>query len=671
MKTIINKGYRLLLIFVILIFTTALLQAIFFYINRSGNHLNPILLLLGSLIYLLALIKLYNFIIKLPEERKKIINIVIIFIQLILLIISTFTISSVPKVDLIHIITEINSLNDTGKILNNTYFSVYPNNRFILMYLYSLQKIIPLNYQILFCLISAISINVTTIFTYKTVKEINGTDKALLSLFIMVLSPIFYLYVSYYYTDILMLPISSISIYLMIKTKDSNNIISSLIIGIIAIISFKLRPVAIFLLIAYIIYIFITQKFIFTIKKIIPILLSMFITLFIINSLEEVFFKDIDTNKKFPATHWIMMGLNKETNGYYSQDDYNLTFNASDKTKVNINEIKQRLNNMGFQGTIKLMIKKIGVIWSKGDYSYQKYLTLVRDYNKSYSYLIERQNIIINYLLQISKIVVLFISIKALVYLFKRKEVSFLAISLFGAIIFYLVWEVCPRYGLSFLPWLIILTSYGYDEYHIIWPKWLKASLLLITILLFTQGFSKYTTPKLRTNIVAKDIDSKTKYININDNTYIMQSLKLNNKFNKIKLRFTNISKGTYKFELLDNNKESIYIKDFDNNDINENGYFILKLDKTYEKGIYYIKLSTQDGNIDTYIAYKEMYDFYPPGSLKVNEDNEDGDLLFEVTYTSAKAIYSYPIYLMVVFISIGFEYIVLFNKKEGLENEE
>lgn len=686
LNKVINCSYKLVLIFTIICFSISLIGAIFFYFNRSYNYFNPIVLIIGSIVYLLLLSKIYKLLIKLSDKKKKIICIILLVLQFILLITSTLIISSVPKVDLIHILTGINSINDTGKLINKSYFSVYPNNKFLLVILYSLQKLIPINSHILFSLISSLSITVMSLFTYKTVTKMFDINKGLLSLFITVLSPIFYLYVSYYYTDILMLPFASIVIYLMVKTKDDeslrSNIIYGILIGILSLIGYKIRAVSIFILVAYFIYIFISKKLIVCIKKIIPIIIGIVLMLGVVKICENNIFKNLDNSKEFPMTHWVMMGVNEKSGGYYNQTDYDFSRRAKDVEKrkeLNIKEIKNRLHKMGPLRTGKLLTKKLVVVWSKGDYSYQKYLYLTRDYNKSYSYLIEDKNIVINYVLQFSKISILLLSIIALINLYKRKEKSFIAIALFGAIIFYLAWEVCPRYGLSFLPWLIILGSYSYDSLNYDFNKLklynpFKYSLLTTTLIIFLICFNKYTSPDLKNDVVAHDIVNKTRTVSLYKNIDIVQSLKLNGKFNKVKLKFKVPEENKnylLKFELLDNNKKTVYTKNFDETNIKNNGYVVFKLDKSYKRGIYYIRLSSNsDNKIYTYISYKKEYDYYPEGNLYINNKIQKGDLMFEICNKEKRGIYTYFEYVLIMVGSVVIECIVLFGKKDEADEK-
>lgn len=689
MKNLVNKMFnfvnKLLLIFTIICFSISLIGAIFFYTNRSYDYLNPLVLIVGSIVYLLLLIKLYKVIIKLDDKKKKIIVGILLGLQFILLLISTFVISSIPQVDLIHILTEINSLNDTGSILNNVYYSVYPNNRFLLIILYGLQKIIPISNQILFSLLSTICISVMSLFTYKTVNKVWDLNKGLLSLFICVLSPIFYLYVSYYYTDVLMLPFASILIYLIVKTKDEKNLKSNVLygslIGIIAIIGYKIRAVAIFILVAYFVYLIFTKKTLIVLKKFAPIIIGAILTITCIGTIENKFFTNVNVDKEFPMTHWIMMGVNEKSYGYYSQDDYNLSSNASnvsERTDLNIKEIKNRLSDLGPFGTVKLLVVKLVSVWGKGDYSYQKYLELVNDFNPSYSYLLEDKNIVINYLLQFSKIVIMFMAIISLINIYKSGKKSIIAISLFGAVFFYLVWEVCPRYGLSFLPWLILIGTCSYDTLNTNYEKfkfykYFKCIILVLTLALFAFSFNKYTGISYKENIVAKDSVTKVKYISLNKEAVITQTLDLYDSFNKIRLKFkvNEIDDATYKLELITKN-EVVYEKDFKKNDLKDKKYTDFYLDKTYEGGSYTVRLSSDSASdLEVYIAYKGKFDYYPNGILEVNGNEETGDLMFEVVNNEERGIYTYLEYMTIMILTLGMEVIVLFRKKEEVNEEK
>lgn len=687
MKKIVNNIfkyiYKTILLITIAVFTIALIGACFFYTNRSYDTLNPVLLITGSLIYLFFVIKLYRFAITLNEKRQNILVAILLICQFLLLFLVTQVVSSIPQVDLIHILTEINSLRETGRILNDNYYSVYPNNKFLLMFLYWVSRISPEHTDIVFGFLSSISVSITSLLTYKAVKLITNRHKALVCLFICVLSPIFYLYAPYYYTDILMLPFAALLFYLIIKNETENklgtSIFYSLIIGAIAVIGYKIRAVSVFILIAYFVYQILSKKFRAFVQCMVPILLSAVLTLTVINSLELQFFTENDPSKEFPITHWIMMGVNEKSGGYYSQSDYDMSYSAENKeerTELNINEIRNRLKELGFDGTFKLAVGKINAVWAKGDYSYQKYLELSGNYNRIYRYLIEDENIVLNYILQVNKIGVLVLCISALLRLLRENRYSVIAIAMFGAVIFYLAWEVCPRYGLSFLPWMIILCAYVPEYNFDLGSKllsYIKYTVAVVTVGAMCIGVFTCMTAEDRSNIIAKDTVKKVKYIALDQDTVLTQILDLYGNFDELRLKFKTKDAspdGICKIELIKDGSEIICEKDIQYSELNDGKYTRIKFDDTYPEGKYDIRLSTDtDEGVQVYVSYKEKFDYYPEGELYLNGKSETGDMMFEVLNTESRPLYSIAGYILLCVAVLGIEYFVLF-KKERRENE-
>lgn len=685
LHNILNFINRFSLVFTIICLGIATLGAVFNCINTSGEYLNSLILILLIIIYILAIIKIYKFINKLNDKQNKIISSILLVSQFLLLFLSTKIITSIPKVDLIHMLMEIKSLNETGTILDSNYFSIYPHNKFLVIILYGINKISPANNTILFELFSSLCITLASLFTYKTVKFCFGSKKALLSLIFCVFSPIFYIYASYYYTDVFMLPFASILIYLLVRIKSreniKRNIFDCILVGIISIIGYKIRAVTIFILIAFFVYLTFKKNFKKLFKLLIPITMSLILTLTVANTIENHFFKDIDESKKFPITHWIMMGLNYNSDSHYSRNDYQLTYNGQtpeEKKELNIQTIKSRIKKQGIKNNIALIQNKIIDTWGKGDYGYQKYYEIVKDYNIFYRYLMEKENILINYILQASKIVVLLLCITSLVSIYKKKETSIIAITLFGAIVFYLFWESHARYGLSFLPAMILLGSCSYDKFNINLNKlknfqYFKEWLVIMTVVILGVNFIQYTKPYKKSNIVAKNTVNYIKNIPLNKDTILTQSLKLKNDFNEIKLKFhfkQNIN-SILTLTLLNEDNNIVYNKEVFSTELNNNEYTSFKLDKTYPKGKYIIKLSSpSDNNIYAYIAYQDNMDFYPNGILLVNNKEELGDLMLEINNIKQSGTFSYIGYIIFVIITLGSEYIILF-KKEGSKNEK
>lgn len=82
---------------------------------------------------------------------------------------------------------------------------------------------------------------------------------------------------------------------------------------------------------------------------------------------------DIDKNAAFSSAHFLMMGFNNITLGVYLEDD--VAFSSSfdtpeDRSKAAIDKWKDRIENLGPSGTLKLMAKKCLTNYNDGSFAW-------------------------------------------------------------------------------------------------------------------------------------------------------------------------------------------------------------------------------------------------------------------------------------------------------------
>ena len=150
------------------------------------------------------------------------------------------------------------------------------------------------------------------------------------------------------------------------------------------------------------------------------------------------------TRKKLPAeksmtiTHYLMMGLNSETEGVYSSDDVKYSRNIGDKKarqEANIKIIRERLEKMGFNGFAKTALRNFY-------------------FNKPEAFRFLAQAI-------------WFFTLLCICFSAFRKGsaysgiISLVALSLFGESIFLLLFECRARYLFLYLPLFLILAAVG------------------------------------------------------------------------------------------------------------------------------------------------------------------------------------------------------------------
>ncbi|MBE5892067.1 MAG: hypothetical protein E7286_01665 [Lachnospiraceae bacterium] len=81
----------------------------------------------------------------------------------------------------------------------------------------------------------------------------------------------------------------------------------------------------------------------------------------------------IDKGLSKTPTHYLMMGLNEDTNGVFSEEDCNFSLGYRDKTERTIAElkvIKRRVTDMGVTGLVDLWTKKILTNYNDGSFAW-------------------------------------------------------------------------------------------------------------------------------------------------------------------------------------------------------------------------------------------------------------------------------------------------------------
>ncbi len=701
MHKFINICFKTMLLILMVLFSYITIVSAFYGLNNKTSF---IIAVIGTIVTY-YLFKYLNK--KLNNLTGKQISIIagllsILFFLGLLLIGLFLPISSVT--DLSHIIEYVNRLfSESSLTITGPYFSKYTNQIPLLIIVYGFTKIGSIfncaNVLLMGTIFNAIFISTTAYFIYLTAKEIKSPKAGLLSLIFMIINPIFYLYTSYFYTDTLCMPFAIIGLYLIIKSLKSNNSKKQILLSILSVFSFylglKIRVVVIILLIAILLYIFISTNLKYKLKIYTSLFLGICLGLFGYKAITNYFDISINNNQTFPITHWLMMGLNEEYTGGYNEPDHTLTYNEEtyeEKKETNIAEIKKRINELGPIGLIKLEGMKIARTWCSGNYGVYAKLNNTKDGTGLYQYLggYGNTNMFLKCSLQILKTYINLIVLIGLYQLYKnkKKEYSYdtiIYIALFGAIIFYILWESAQRYSLSFLPWMIIPLGIIYSKIEDTnlknkeeintTKKVVGITILLISITLLTINFPKYaldiqTYEDVRI-LSYRGFDT----INIEDNT-ITQTFTAQDSFNQIKINFTNNETATssiYLFSLYGENKELLYSEKFNSNTIKNNSNYKFKFN-TLKKGKYSIEITKLEGKnvlgIKTYNEGK-YYTVYSLGNIFINNNKTYGTFVFRVDYVNERTYIKPLSYIIISSVLIIIELIsfkaIIFAKNNNL----
>lgn len=711
--------YKTILIILLLLVLYVTYCSIFNIYGQSIK-MKPIVIMLGVITCIFVFIGIKRLIGKIGGEKANYIALGISILFFLALSFFGNKMMTIPYYDLSSIQKEVQlMLENAGKFVEMEYFKGYTNQVPMAIFIYFIYKIgefLNINNLKLFAtIINSLFMATTAFFTYLSIKKLKDYKLGLTTLIFFVINPIFYLYASYFYSDTLSMPFAAISLYLFIIALKSETIKKRIILlifsGLILAIGFKVRVVLIILLIAMIIGLLLDNKFS---KKIIGRICCLIIGFIIgvncFNLSLKPFNIPYDRDKEIPITHWIKLSLNVNSDGGYIQSDFDETVKDStyeEKIKSNLNIIKKRLSEMGLKGWVDLSQIKLARTWSNGDYKYVDKLSHVDEVNSLYEYIVGNKRIVIIYYCQIMKATMLIIFLVSLAKEIKRREkeklYSVVYIAMFGAFLFYMIWEVLSRYSLTFLPWMILVFGIGisqiekmimnkrieiellHNKLKVLDLKKVSEILLLcvfgITLLLMIINYYPYAIKKdIYSNVVILQ-DSRSYYkAEKVANKKIEQTFKTSNKFNAIYLSFykNHIKSVTnYKLTLYDSEENIIYQQMFNSDYVKHFEYTLFVFNKVVPNGEeeYKITITSNDATEkDTLLisrSYQNDWNPYPDGIFTINDKEIGGSISFVVQNIIIRTYLTKGVYITICIVILLIEMFAFYpfiKKKEKKE---
>lgn len=656
--------YKLVLL-VLTVFCGFILYRSVFEINSPGNtvlniygalsyspaDLKPIVLIIGSIIYIGGLYKLYQVFSKkhFTDRRVMLYGSILVVLFFVALCIYTYYCTISPSYDLIHIRQEAYAM-VTGRdeLRDVKYYNRYPNNIAITLIMAAVYKVAQVlgvhNYSLAGNVFGSLMIAMTAWICFCTVKKCRNKESALLVLVIFVTNPLFYLYASYYYSDIICMPIAMLMIYLFVSSCKENRkplwYATLALCGFVGMIGYKVRATLIILLVAIVVWTFFKKNIRQTVLTALILIVGMIPGLLVMNTVYQKADVTSDKNTEFPITHWLMMGLNETSGGKYSQDDFKYTSSLTtyeEKVDGNLAQIKERLSEQGISGTIDHAKEKLAIVWSDG-FGVPNLFAEQENYGKAYEYSIGSKSIFLRYYAQICRSSMFFLLVLVLVASLRKKkpDISFFFISFFGAILFYLLWEANERYSLSFLPWLLVLLADGIvelrkaskikgiqfiteDQRVHVWNKDAKARgfaivLLFVSVTMMVSNVRTYTgAPKEVQETVASipSISKCTEMLTVGNNE-IEQTMRAEKAFNQIQLRVDDAkvsSTTSYTMSIYDG-KKKVREAAFTSDEVNGTMWLTLSFDTITPKDetVYTIRITSKDASEENSIRMQSNW---------------------------------------------------------------
>ncbi|AIK30245.1 dolichyl-phosphate-mannose-mannosyltransferase family protein [Bacillus anthracis] len=333
------------------------------------------------------------------------------------------------------------------------------------------------------CITGSIILNVLI------VRKITNFKVAHISIVLSVLNIFIYWQAPVFYTHTLVIFFISATMYtyLCLKTAETKRMKVTLwiLLGIFAACTYIIRPTALAVALA----ILIENIFKFRKEYSVKVLSSVLFCLILIVSFKGITTKlNLSTDneiEKIPFTHWVKMGLNKDTYGVWNQadsvyiDDENMK-NTKDLDEHNKKVIVQRFNELGIMGYVQHLNEKITREWVSSQFSmyrigewFEQKNDTVTHYVSNYSTTNYKIITIYSYVIKLF----VYIAFLAAIILYKKKDenesevIRITIISTLGVFAFLLLWETAPHYTYEAFAFMNIPASLGLYKLFMIFNK--------------------------------------------------------------------------------------------------------------------------------------------------------------------------------------------------------
>lgn len=355
------------------------------------------------------------------------------------------------------------------------YFDRYTNNWAILLILSGFYRIVYMVFgsiKIEFAMIfNAFMIQLSYLILYLIAKTIFKSNYKVLACLVAMFACLpLYTYTTVVYTDTFGMPFVMASVYFIIKLAKSdtvkNKIIYTSASALTVALGYSVKGSIAVIIVAGIIYLFLTCNC----KKAFMSALAFLSVFFIFNNVMMPslvkscgIVSDESLNKyRFPATHWVMMGLNGEGKFYDGARRYTVSFpDYESKKEANIKEIKKTFSKPKGE-LLNHFNKKAGFTWADGSFRTRFY---IKNAPKSQlKTVIMNKKSLVNSYVQIYHVAMLIFMLTSIITAIIIKDKSYMLLIrliVFGLSVFLMIWETNPRYLFSFVPLMLVMAADG------------------------------------------------------------------------------------------------------------------------------------------------------------------------------------------------------------------
>ena len=386
----------------------------------------------------------------------------------------------IPQYDLNEVQAEALRLAAGGTGAWSSYFMTFPHQipvTLILAAAYRLGMAVGVNdFYMAGNAANALALGLSALGTLLLAGRLMQKPAAITVFLFFVCNPIWFLYVSWTSTDTFCIPFALWGLYFLIKSEEKGYRPAFLAAGFgLLFVSMGIRAVNIVLVIAWFLHLcFRENRRNIAKAALMAALIYAGLTAAyrgVCSAVEAPY----DSEARFPVSHWVMMGLNRDTAGSFAEADYQFTLQTEGyeaKKEKTMEQAAERLQEMGAGGLLAHGAEKLRLTWSEG-YCIESTWYNVKAPGTVYDFSVGTRSGGVQYLCQVFRVLLfaglLGASCRGLLtpQLLERRHSggkisgAFLMTAFLGAIAFYLLWESGQRYSLSFIPWLNIGAAAG------------------------------------------------------------------------------------------------------------------------------------------------------------------------------------------------------------------
>lgn len=391
---------------------------------------------------------------------------------------------------------------DCGAVINaafgrdtaasSEYLSIYPNNAF-LTYVYriwfSLLGAKEANRYLLANILNIVAMNISAVFLYHIANEFFGKKEACVTMYYFLLLIGISPWLVIPYSDITSMPfvLGLFVIYIRLEGKGEWSVLDyakySVVIGLTLFAGLKIKPTVIVVFVAILIFSVAKKK-----KNQLIILSLSLVIFFVCNFGFGLFWQHqhdfkINDSKAVPFTHYLMLGVN-DNMGCYTEEDLGITQSGNtqqDKIEINVHEIKKRLVEMGVAGYAENQWGKICQIHSEGNFfwggeggmNFMNFDLTRNEEIRNIFYINGSKFEIYKYLVQgvwMSLLFMIGLNVLSFWTEEERNDKGIIFLSIFGIIMFNLLFESRSRYLITYLPFYCMAAVRG----KIVFGRWYK-----------------------------------------------------------------------------------------------------------------------------------------------------------------------------------------------------